>query len=186
MLGLKRRKRVEGWAEDVPEGDEELTPATLGQRINDNTKLWFGALLVVLIITGYAIKNPDWTGFDATKYLTARQLRPSGKYNDANHTRFARDFVTAKGNGSIVEDAKFVGPGTFRIVVNGKVSRDDIDYVSKMAALKIYQKFNRRVVVRTYMYSLALKRQILMATTKWEEDKYGYNVKYERDAAKLL
>ena len=81
-------------------------------------------------------------------------------------------------NGSVV-DAHF-GDAKFVIVVPGDSSADDIEHLASMAAQRNLAKFKNRIIIEVYQRSAANKTEVLVATAKWEVNRYGFVVQLMR------
>lgn len=175
MFGLKRRKRVEGWAVDIDQDGDE--PVTIRQRLADSNWLWVLSLAAVLVLAWLVMFAARQVGDARAQKSRGPSLWGKGTYDDAEHARFARDFVLDRSHPGTVLDARFTGRRSFRVTVPGDTSADDIDYIAKMAALKIVRQFDLRVVVNVYVRS-SDGPEVLTATTRYVPDKYGYVVKF--------
>lgn len=175
MLGLKRRRKVEGWALDVAETDAQVGRTTLAQRLAESNKLWIVSFVAVLALSGYLVRT---TGSFAPDRVVPPSTRAPENYTDEAHKAFAREFVVDKSYGFKVLDAGFVAPDRFRVVVPGNVSKDDIDYAAAMAGNRIIHEFHFRAVIQVYRRS-AGGAESLAATARWEPKKYGYVVKHK-------
>ena len=171
MLGLKRRARVEGWALDVSNTDEDLNGSPM-QRLGNNNRLWVVSLVVLLLVAGFLIrlskrqdsqKNEDLVPPPSSKLVL-------GNYGDKLHNQFAADFMK---NNSSVLSAHF-SEGKFSMVVAGDTSIDDIEHMSTMAAQRNIAKFRNRVVVEVYQRRAATGREVLVCTTQWDNGRFGF------------
>lgn len=178
MLGLKRRKRQEGWAVEVDPNDERQNAHFL-QRISDNNKIWVISLVAVLLMTVVLVWVSTRSGTPAQEYGGQPGYRGTGNYDDAAHSAFVEKFVKSKSYGAVVASARFVDQERFEIIVNQGVSADEIDYTAQMAAQIILEKFRQRVVVEVYDQDTAGKH--FLANTVWDEKKLGYVVKFNKE-----
>ncbi len=172
MAGLKRRIRTEGWSCDVTDADEEQR--SFLYRVSNNNKLWVAGLILVLAVAALlmaqvkhrsAMKNEDL-------YVPPAELA-FGTYDDGPHAEFVADFLNKNKQ---VEDAHFA-EGKFVVVVPGDMSADNIEHISLMAAQRNLAKFKNRIVVEVYQRSAATKSDRLIATTAWDDSRYGFTVK---------
>jgi hypothetical protein len=173
MVGLRPRKKVEGWALDISNPNDERKGVGFVQRIGDSNKLWTICFIGVLLLTAFL-------------YLEAKHTDPLpqgqpgfrgiGDYDDEAHTAFVEKFITSKSYGSAVESARFINQERFEIVAKRGVSADEIEYAAKMAASIILEKFRQRVVVEVYDEIPSGKR--LLARTEWSSKKLGYVLKF--------
>lgn len=174
MLGLKRRTRVEGWAVEIKEGDEKIH-STFFQRVGDNNRIWVVCLIGLTLIAGvllvYAKKQGSRRNEDLYKPPPTRLVY--GSYGDSDHKAFAAAFMREN---ECVTDAHFVDGGKFIVAVRSDTSSDDIEYISRTAAQKNLHEFRNRIVVEVYIRSLLSKADALVATTKWEVNRYGFVV----------
>ena len=184
MVGLKRRKKLEGWALADSEINEESRHVGTWQRLADNNKLWAACLIAVLLLSAFFYRNAK-QGSQVKNDFESSPIS-TGSYDNKAHKEFSRQFLQNSRYGTLVTDARFVGPETFRLTLKGNSGADDIDYVSKVAAQKILSKFKTRVVVQAYMKSSAFKGEMLIATAQWESKKYGFVVRFSREASKVL
>lgn len=178
MLGLKRRAKVEGWALDVTNGDEELK-GSLIQRLGNNNKLWAVSLVVLLLVAGLLIRVSKSRDSEKNEDLV-RPPSPRlvlGTYGDKLHSEFAADFVK---NNSAAISARFAD-GKFIIVVAGDTSVDDIEHMSRMAAERNGAKFRNRVVVDVYQRKSGTGQDVLVCTTQWDSDSFGYVPRFVTD-----
>jgi len=147
MVGLKRRKKIEGWAVEVSEADTDVGRSTLRQRLADNNRLWLLSLLVVVVLTGYFIKNAAQTGQNEFNKRLPSARAPQN-YKDEAHRAFSRKFMLDKSLGFKIISAEFVAPDQFRIVVPSNVSKDDLGYAAVMAGNQIVSEFPFREVIQ--------------------------------------
>jgi hypothetical protein len=178
MLGLKRRKRQEGWTVDVDPNDERQG-MSVAQRISDNNKLWVTSLVALLLMSFILIWASTRGGTPPQEYGGQPGYRGSGSYNDAAHLAFVDKFVKSKSYGTAIASARFIDQERFEIIVNQGVSADEIDYAARMAAQIILEKFRQRVVVEVYDQDSAGKH--FLANTVWDEKKLGYVVKFNKE-----
>lgn len=180
MVGLKRRPRVEGWALDTSDS-EDVTKTTL-QRLGDNNRLWVITLVAVLVVSAIVMHQARDTGSSKQRNLYKPPAAPrTGAYADSEHRSFAAAFARDTARGAVL-DARFTDDRTFRLIVAGDVSADDIEYDSWMAAQRALKKFGHRVVVKTYQRSAAAGGDILRATTDWSVSKHGFIVRFAEKA----
>ena len=184
MLGLKRRRKVEGWAVDASELDADINASSFRQRLADNNKLWTACFVIVLLAAFFMLKSAK-SGRDLGLDDKA-SLKGIGYYTDSAHTDYARDFVKKysdeKMNVGVVLDAKFVSPETFRFTVPSDMSADDIEYMSRMAAMKIYRVFKKTFRVEAYVGGTR-SGKALAAITAWDSEKHGFLTKtMDRDS----
>lgn len=171
MAGLKRRERVEGWALDVSTADEGMG-SSFFQRLADSNKLWVAALVVVVLVAGFLMLNAkrqaSLKNEDIAPPPTARLM--FGSYDDKPHSQFTADF---RRKNEEVLDARFED-GRFIIVVPGNASADDIDAMAKAAAQINWAKFKNRIVVEVYQRAAAANSDVLVCTTKWKTESFGF------------
>ncbi|MCE5324430.1 hypothetical protein LLG46_14105 [bacterium] len=177
MLGLKRRKRQEGWAMDVDPNDERQNVGCL-QRISDNNKLWVGSLITVCLLAIILVWTSSRGVQPPQEYGGQPGYSGKGTYNDSDHTKFAVSFAKSKSYGTAIDTAQFVDQEHFEIIVSQGVSADEIDYAARMAAQIILEKFRQRVIVEVYDEDAAGKH--FLANTLWNEEKLGYVVKFNK------
>ncbi|MEN6357146.1 MAG: hypothetical protein ABFD83_08695 [Armatimonadota bacterium] len=177
MLGLKRRKRQEGWAVEIDPNDERQSAGPL-QRISDNNKLWIASLIAVLLMTVVLIWTSSRGGTPPQEYGGQPGYRGKGTYDDAAHAKFALSFAKSKSYGTAIDSARFVDQEHFEIIVGQGVSADEIDYAARMAAQIILEKFRQRVIVEVYDQDSAGKH--FLANTLWDEEKLGFIVKFNK------
>lgn len=176
MVGLKPRKRVEGWALDASNPSEARESAGVVQRIGDSNKLWVICFIGVLLLFAFLLHEAKRGGPPPQEYGGQRGYRGIGTYDDEAHTAFVEKFRTSKFYGSAVESARFINQERFEIIARRGVSTDEIGYAASMAARIIVEKFRQRVVVEVYQQDPSGKR--LLATTRWDRKKLGYVVKF--------
>jgi hypothetical protein len=181
MLGLRRRKRIEGWAVDVSETDGEMERQGFFQWIGDNSRAWFICLVGIVLLTGVYVKYsrrtiggniPEGVPLQAPEYFRERP----------RYTQFEQDFRRDKRFVDYVVDARFLSPGRFQVVVSSGIGADDMDYLAKMAAERVRYVFHHRTVVQIYKEGLKGNSKVLVATAQWQEKKHGYWVKLQSDA----
>ncbi len=179
MVGIKRRRRVEGWALDVSETDAQVGRSTLRQRLAESNKLWVVCVAVVLVLTAGLIRFANTEQSSSNGH----QIRPAGadagSPDDAAHREFARQFLAERSGNPTVLDARFVSADRFQITVPSSLRRDDIEFLAKFAGLKIVHDFRFRPVVEVYSKG-STKRPELVATAQWEPKKFGFVVKSPR------
>lgn len=173
MAGLRRRVRVEGWAQDVSDADDEMHSSFI-HRLGDNNKLWVGALIVLVLVAGVLLSQAKHrAGQKNEDYFSPSARLAFGSYDDGPHREFTAYFLKKNG---LALSAHFA-EGKFVIVVPGDVNADDIEHLSLAAAQRNLAKFKNRIVVEVYQRSVATKSDTLVATTKWEVGRYGFVVK---------
>lgn len=176
MIGLRRRRRVEGWAETVSTADEAVHSSFI-QRVADSNKLWVATLVVLVVVAGVLMMQAKERRSQKNEELYNPSARlAKGSYYDKPHADFAADFI--RKNSSVL-DAHFAG-GRFVIVVPGDASADDIEHLASIAAQRNLAKFKNRIVVGVYQRSAATKGEVLAATAKWEVNRYGFVVRLIR------
>lgn len=176
MLGLKRRRRVEGWAETVSTAEEAMQSSFI-QRVADSNKLWAATLVVLVVVAGVLMTQAKQRRSQKNEDLYSPSARLAfGSYDDKPHADFSADFIMK--NGSVL-DAHF-GDGKFVIVVPGDSSVDDIEHLASMAAQRNLARFKNRIVVEVYQRSAATKGEVLAATVRWEVKRYGFVVRLMR------
>ena len=176
MLGLKRRRRVEGWAETVSTADEAVHSSFI-QRVADSNKLWVATLVVLVVVAGVLMMQAKGRRSQKNEDLYNPPVRLAfGSYYDKPHEVFAADFI--RKNGSVL-DAHFAD-GKFVIVMPGDASADDIEHFASIAAQRNLAKFKNRIVVEVYQRSATTKGEVLAATARWEVNRYGFVVRLLR------
>ncbi|MCE5314058.1 MAG: hypothetical protein ABFD49_07290 [Armatimonadota bacterium] len=179
MIGLKRRKKIEGWA--CP--NDDCQNAGTIQRIGDSNKLWITAVAAVVLFCAFFVFQARRESSLPQEYGGQPGFRGKGTYYDQAHTAFVDSFVTNKSYGSAVESARFIDQERFEIVAKRGVSADEISYAAAMAARIILEKFRQRVVVEIYEREPSGKR--LLAHTVWDSEKLGYVVKFNNDQSDI-
>lgn len=178
MAGLKRRIRVEGWALDVPDGEEAGYKSAV-QRVGDNNKLWIVMLIVVVVVSGFLMHQARGGGpGEKEGSFTPPQAAVDGDYRNQEHQDFAKDFVKNQGKDGMLIEASFVNNRKFAFVVPGDKGADDIEYVSKMAAQYHLARFKTWAKIEAYQRSAGTGRDTLRATTSWVASRYGFVVKF--------
>lgn len=175
MLGLKRRKKVEGWAIDVVEHGTEEQASNFYERLARNNRLWFLSLLVLIAACLMLMQQAKNAGGDSEKFVTMPKAAPEGSYVDEKHEAFAREFAASNSGNVVLLEARFVNPNRFKITVPADVGRDDIDLISKLAGMKILRTLHHRSVVEVYTRR-AGGGEKLVAITRWEPKQYGFVV----------
>jgi len=184
MLGLKRRKRIEGWAVDVSEIEAEAERLGFLQRIGDNNKAWLVCLVGILLMTGIYIKFAKRTYGGHVAEPPPREA-PEYFRERSRYTQFERDFRADKQYVASVVDARFLSPGMFQVVVASGISADEIDYLAKMSAERVTYVFHHRTVVQIYQRSPRGNSKVPVATAQWQDKKHGYWVKMQSDMRAL-
>lgn len=178
MVGLKRRTRVEGWALDVSEGEEVGYKSTL-QRLGDNNRLWVATFIVLVLVSGFLMRQAKHDGAAKSEdHSLPRLAKMNGDYLNQEHKDFVTEFLRDKGRGVLLVEARFVNDRTFRFVVPGDTSADDIEYISKMVAELNRARFKTRITVEAYQRSAATGTDTLRATTNWVVPRYGFVVRF--------
>lgn len=172
MAGLKRRIRTEGWSRDVTDADEEQNSVLY--RLSNNNKLWVAGLILILALAGFLMAQVKQRSamINEDLYVPPAELA-FGTYDDGPHHEFAQDFLAKNKQ---VQDAHFAD-GKFIIIVPGDMSADNIEHLSLLAAQRNLAKFKNRIVVEVYQRSAATKSDKLIATTQWEDSRYGFTVR---------
>lgn len=186
MLRLKTRRKLDGWDVEVPESEPDGRGTSVKQRLGDSDKLWAATLIAIVLVAAFLYVSAKGEGKDQEKYAIEPASTLSGPYDDAAHKKFAADFVEKPSLMSRVIEARFVGPSKFRITVPGNVSADNIEYMSILAANKILHEFRTRPVVQVYVRAAASGKKSLAATARWEQDQYGFVVKFEEHGTRPL
>ena len=179
MLGLKRRRRVDGWAVEVSESEPDGGSLSVRQRIGDSDKLWAAALIAIVLIAAFLYMSAKGGGEDQKQYTVQPASSPSGSYDDAAHRKFEVDVRKKISRGVGIIEARFVGLSKFRITVPGNTSADSMEYISCHAAERILHDFKTQAVVQVYMRT-ARGKMILAATARYDPDQYGFIVKFEK------
>ena len=180
MLGLRRRKRKEGWAVDVERIEPDGRDDSVRLRMADSDRLWVAAICAIALIAClvYAI---DKRGAGRRSKPPAEPTSAQAlSYNDAAHRKFTERFVSKKSQQSTVLEARFLNAKKFRIIVRGDVGADDISYLASMAANRIAHEFGTRAAVQVYRRSTAEKKDILIATAVWKDDRFGFVVQFDK------
>ncbi|MDH7601838.1 MAG: hypothetical protein QHI38_06795 [Armatimonadota bacterium] len=175
-MGAKRRGKIEGWELDVSETDAQVGRSTLRERLAASSKLWavcFLVLVAVVLYFGVAANNQEGAVAKVDKVSGAAA---HGSVKDAQRMELARKFLADFSERFGVLEARFVGSDKFRIVVPASLSRDDIEFLAKVAGMQILTKLKLRPVVQVYTLS-ADKRLSLEATARWQPEKYGFVVR---------
>lgn len=183
MIRMKRRKRIEGWAEDVSDLNNNGNNSGLRQRLADNNKLWLLSLVVVISLSIYFVRDVNRSSDGVNNaHLPVADF---DSYDPAEYDDYALSLAKKPDYQDIVcEPPSFNGPDRFRLVVLGDASRDDIEYLARMTAMSISHKFKHRVTVQVYM-KRASGSKSLIAHTAWTAKK-GYSVKFKDSADDLL
>lgn len=181
MLGIRRRKQVEGWALDVNEDGRGRMSLSLRQRLAESNKLWLlcaaGFVVLVVVVLGQA---KDTAKLSATQLIKNPKWPPQGAVPTPEHAAFAREFRTDKSVAGKVLEASFVNQRRFRVVVPAEISADDMNFIAKTAARKILHRFDHLCTVELYVRSAAGNRTYLAATTRWDPEKFGFVVKLHK------
>ena len=179
MLGLKRRRKVEGWAIDTSDTENGGMYASPWQRLADNNKIWIASFAFIVLVTIFFIKHADRALVVDQTPARGAKTADVGSCNDSEHSALATEFANDKSNAQVVAEARFLALDRFRIVVPSATSADDIEYVSQKAALRILHIFKCRPVVTVYMKDASDGSLNLVSTTRWESAKYGFVVKFK-------
>lgn len=180
MLGLRRRKQLEGWAIDVSEDGRDQFSRGLRQRLADNNKLWLVCAVVILAVAVMLVAQARHGGDVTARYVKNPKWPPAGAQASEQHIAFSEEFRKEKSVAGKVKDARFIGQRRFKVVVPAEVSTDDMHYIAKMAARKILLRFKHLSTVELYVQSAAAGKQDLAATTRWDAEKYGFVVKVHK------
>jgi hypothetical protein len=176
MLGSKRRKRVEGWAINVSEAEEER-PGLI-RRMADNNRAWFVCLGGVVLLTGFLVRIADRRM--SPNVREAIPIRAPLTFRDhARYVQFEQEFHADKRFADSVLEDRFLSPGRFQIVVDGGASADEVEYLAKWAAERIRHVFLHRTVVQVYKPYGPAGAKKLFATAQWEAKKGGYAVTFQ-------
>lgn len=177
MLGIKRGRKVEGWALDVSETDEEVGRATLRQRLAENNKLWAACMIGMVVLTIGLMRFADRPPDPREKYVIKPAGADAGSPDDAAHRQFVEEFARVRHGRLALIGVRFVSPDVLRITVPASMSRDDMEFLAKAAGLRIVHRFHIRPVVQVYLKP-AGDPPVLAATAHWEAKKYGFVVKF--------
>jgi hypothetical protein len=173
---------VEGWALDINDAEANGTPLSLRQRLSEDNRLWLVVMGVIVVFTFWMVTNGKSGGNDDSR--KAKPLPPSvGRYTDNKHQSFTNYFLANKRYSSSVLEARYVGPGNFRIVMSGGTSTDEIKYISTMAAQMIEHRVGERAVVNVYVRSKQTGLTDKVATTNWNDNRATYTVTLKTSAA---
>jgi len=180
MIRFRRRRRVEGWALDIAEANG--APLSLRQRLSEDNRLWLVVMGVIVVFTFWMVTNGKSGGNNDSH--KAKHLPPSvGSYTDDKHQSFTNYFLANKRYSSSVLEARYVGPGNFRMVMPGNTCSDDIEYISKMAAKLIEYRVGERAVVNVYLRSEQSGLTRKVARTNWSDKRATYTITFEGRAA---
>ena len=177
MLGLGRRKKVEGWAINISKSDGDSERQGVIQRIADNNRAWIACLAGVVLLTFFLVKYSNRT-IGGSAPLRVPQPAPSEFRDRSRYTRFEQEFRGDKQFAELVLVARFLSPGRFQIVVPGGISADEIGYMAGIAAERISYRLRHRTVVQLYQKSMKGDTRILVATAQWQPKKRGYTVRF--------
>lgn len=178
MIGIKRHQKVEGWAVEVADQDAVGSSSGIRQRLADNNKLWILCFVVILGLSLVFIRDANRSNqVEKQNYLPVAN---ADSYDPGAYADFAAKFAKDPDyKETLLQTPEFTGPDRFRLLVPGDVSRDEIEYVSRMAASSISHQFKHRVTVQVYMQRASGSKK-LVAYTTWDAKK-GYAVKFKDD-----
>lgn len=147
MLGLTRRRRVEGWAVDAVETNADVGRATLMQRLAQNNRLWIACMILIVVVglylafAGSGLPDENMTGGRKTQ----------DTFYDARHRTFADDLPTRPYMKGLVIGASFPDRETFWITLKSGTSLEDVGYAARIAGTQIARKFGYRPVIMAYV-----------------------------------
>ena len=178
MAGLKRRRRVEGWAVNLSESGGEADNSSLRQRLADNNKLWAFSMVAIVLITCFLFfESKQGASKDESNFTDKYQATSNTPYLDEAHNKFVSAFKTYKSSGFTVLDASFVGPGSLQVVVPGDVSADDIEYMANLIGMKALHSLKERIVVNVYFNKASGIRPDAVASFNPKQN--GFIVKFK-------
>jgi len=180
MIGIRRRRRVEGWALDIRDAEANGAPLSLKQRLIEDNRLWLVVMGVIVIFTLWTVINGK-SGDSDDNHKTKPLPTSTGAYTDDRHREFTDYFLANKRYSASVLEAGYAGPGNFRIVMSSSTGPDEIEYTSKMAAKLIEHKVGERAVVNVYLKiePSGLTRKV--ARANWDDKKATYMVTFESE-----
>jgi hypothetical protein len=185
---LLRKRRVEGWAQEISDPEEAMGRSLL-QRLGDNNRLWV-AVVIVLVVGSLAllVQAKRQVKPEESDLYSPPASRPGSYYDDSKHLAFAQSFVERKDMAGKVVSARFA-PADVRgqgdrliIVVAPDTSSDDIEHISLMAAEKNRAAFRTRIRVLAYRIDPTTRTALRVAVTKWVPSRYGFVTTFERHA----
>ena len=185
MLGIKRRRRTEGWAVETGKGEAVDEHLSAWQRLAESNKLWIVSVVAVVLLTMVYVRMCNRTISRVPPPPPPRDA-PTYFKNPERYTEFADQFAHDKQFSGLMISARFITPGRFRIVVPGTIGADDVDYMSKMAAERVRHEFQHKTIVLVYVKRAGDKSVTLVATTQWMKNKSGYVVRMHEAADRVL
>lgn len=183
MIGLKRRRKVEGWTVNVPDG-YEAGNNSLRQKLADNNKLWIFSLVAIVLITGFLIHktNQHAAPVGNPSYVDKYKVSSDAACYDEAHQKFTEDIKKNKSFNFTPINVSFVGSGLLQVVVPGDVSADDVEYMASITGMKALHSLKERIVVNVY-YNKASDGEP-DATASYNPKRNGYAVKFKESGVK--
>ncbi len=149
MLGLKRRRRVEGWAVDAAETNSDVGRATLMQRLAQNNRLWIICAIVIVIASLYLVVLSGRSGDNASHSKVVARAQDS--YMDEEHQAFADALPTKPHLKGKLVRARFSDADMFEITLKSGTSLEDVGYAARIVGTQIARRFGYRPVVLAYV-----------------------------------
>jgi len=175
MFGRRKKLPVKGWALDC----EEQEARGLRERLGGNTKLWAASLVSLIAAGGILITVSSLARRE--KPPATLPESPVGFYQDADHRQFAESFVRMAQEHGVKVEAAFVADRMFRLVLPCDVIGDDLEFLSRTAAARIYYRFKVSPIVLTYTEDNNSPSPKQAARTEWSAKAGGFEVRLNPD-----
>lgn len=173
MIGLKRRRRVEGWTVEVSEYGPEADKISLRQRLAENSKLWIISLAAIILFTLFFVRHSNIIPSTSDSYPD--RLKACDTFYDDAHKQFADNLKNDKSYGINFKSVSFVAPGDLQVVVPGDVSSDDVEYMASMTGAKAMHLLKDRITVSVYYRNASSSPD---AVASYDPQKGGFIVKF--------
>ena len=170
MLRRYNKRKAEGWALDI---DEFENGHGLRERLAASNRLWIFCFLVIICLAVAFIVRTIGTSPE----IPPRELieKPRGVYTDSEHRQLIKDLMDiAAKRGVNIADARFVSNRNLMIVMPGDVGGDDIAFLSRTAAVQIWQRFGVGAIIKTYTEDITNSTTKLAAITQWNRRKNNF------------
>jgi hypothetical protein len=120
------------------------------ERFRDNTKIWAFCLVLVLAFGVYLLIAVSHQETFGRVKDTPPPHSEEGPYLDESHNKFIDEFNTLFKKHGIATESRFINAGMFQVIVPSDTLPDDINQVSRWAAVSILRKFHNAPIVNVY------------------------------------
>jgi hypothetical protein len=167
----RSKRKIKGWA-DEPVDDNQA--AGLRERLGGNDRVWLSIAAVVLVVGLIgALYHPRSGDSDIPKAPrgSREKVLTSGE-----RVKFLSEFERTCRRRGVEVQATFEGGKRLSLVMPNDVDMDDLNFLSRTAALMLNRKFEIDPTVLSYTEDIGGKEPRLVARTHWDSEIGDYVV----------